>query len=842
MKLRLRSLLLTLFAITLSSVTAFSQIATIATDALDYPPGSTAIITGSGWQPGETVTLQVLHDPTGGDDATSPAHQPWTVVADASGNVSSTWYVPSDADELSATLQLTAIGGSSGLKASEVFTDAITRYPNGLSTSSNSQTVCLNNVAQAIIADLSTCDNGTGVVKNTDLVYNWYYNTTNSNSVSGATLVSSSSWLTTATTSNSYVPSSNVVGTRFYFCQVTFTPGNSGNGCGGSGRTGYPYTTSTVQITVNALPSPPTAVNYNADYDGNSHSGSATVNGLETVDWYANATGNAISTAPSGTNAGTYSAYAEARNTTTGCVSSSRTLVTVTINLRAATWTTNASSKTYGDADPSPLTTGSGTNFVAADNISATYTRAAGETVAGGPYHITATLVDPNNKLANYTITNTGADFTINLRAATWTTNASSKYCGQTDPSPLTTGSPSNFVAADGVTATYSRIAGETAAGSPYHITATLNSIVAGALNNYNITNNGNDFTVNAITSIDASGSSNAWPVGNTVTLTATITPAVSGVMVTFTVTPGGTYYGTTNIINGVATATTLVSGLGVGLYKVNAMAGSGCATSTDAYFSVYDPNAGFVTGGGWIMSPQNTSLQFMQDSGKANFGFNSQYKKGSNVPTGNTQFQFQAGNLNFNSSSYSAGSLVIAGARAIYQGVGTINGSGSYYFMVSAIDGSISGGGGSDKFRMKIWTNPDGTGIVYDNNSGADNNSDPTTILGGGSIVIHSTSSNKTALDNSLRTMISNEPEKFAVKVLPNPTSYYFTLGLKSVSTEKVSITVVDIMGRTVEQRSNVPANSTLQLGNGYHPGVYFAQVMQGKDMVIIKLIKQGK
>ncbi|KAA9035445.1 hypothetical protein FW778_21010, partial [Ginsengibacter hankyongi] len=124
MKLRLRSLLLTLFAIILASVSAFSQTATIATDALDYPPGSTAIITGSGFQPGETVTLQVLHDPTGGDDATSLAHQPWMVVADASGNVSSSWLVPGDADELGATLKLMADGQRSGLHAEWVFTDA----------------------------------------------------------------------------------------------------------------------------------------------------------------------------------------------------------------------------------------------------------------------------------------------------------------------------------------------------------------------------------------------------------------------------------------------------------------------------------------------------------------------------------------------------------------------------------------------------------------------------------------------------------------------------------------------------------------------------------------------
>src|SRR6185436_16815292 len=66
-----------------------------------------------------------------------------------------------------------------------------------------------------------------------------------------------------------------------------------------------------------------------------------------------------------------------------------------TINTRPATWTTNANSKTYGDADPSPITTGfgepegAGTGFLATDTVTATYSRAAGETVLGGPYHIT---------------------------------------------------------------------------------------------------------------------------------------------------------------------------------------------------------------------------------------------------------------------------------------------------------------------------------------------------------------------------------------------------------------------------------------------------------------------
>ncbi len=169
-----------------------------------------------------------------------------------------------------------------------------------------------------------------------------------------------------------------------------------------------------------------------------------------------------------------------------------------TINKRLATWTTNPASKTYGDADPSPLTTGSGSNFVAADNVTATYSRVAGENASPPTYHITATLsATPLSALDNYIITNDGAEFTINKRLATWTTNPASKTYGDADPSPLTTGSGSNFVAADNVTATYSRVAGENASPPTYHITATLSATPLSALDNYIITNDGAEFTIN---------------------------------------------------------------------------------------------------------------------------------------------------------------------------------------------------------------------------------------------------------------------------------------------------------------------------------------------------------
>ena len=68
--------------------------------------------------------------------------------------------------------------------------------------------------------------------------------------------------------------------------------------------------------------------------------------------------------------------------------------------------------------------------------------------------------------------------------------------------------------------------------------------------------------------------------------------------------------------------------------------------------------------------------------------------------------------------------------------------GSGTFGFMLSAIDGQVSGGGGVDRFRMKIWTIlSDGAegSVIYDNQMGGGVDVAPTTALGGGSINIQS-------------------------------------------------------------------------------------------------------
>jgi hypothetical protein len=175
------------------------------------------------------------------------------------------------------------------------------------------------------------------------------------------------------------------------------------------------------------------------------------------------------------------------------------------------------------------------------------------------------------------------------------------------------------------------------------------------------------------------------------------------------------------------------------GVYTITATVESGGITDTDTTMVVvYDPSAGFVTGGGRIDSPAGAYAPDPSLAGPATFGFVSKYKKGATVPTGQTEFDFAVAGFSFHSESYQW--LVVAGAKAQYKGTGTVNGAGHYGFLLTATDGALTGGGGFDRFRIKIWDLDAGDALVYDNVAGASEDidvADPAVITNG-SIVIH--------------------------------------------------------------------------------------------------------
>jgi hypothetical protein len=144
-------------------------------------------------------------------------------------------------------------------------------------------------------------------------------------------------------------------------------------------------------------------------------------------------------------------------------------------------------------------------------------------------------------------------------------------------------------------------------------------------------------------------------------------------------------------------------------------------------YVVVYDPNGGFVTGGGWIKSPAGSLASDPSFDGRSNFGLVAKYKRDGAVPEGETEFQ--AGDLNFHSSGYewlvTTGSAT-TGYTAEFKGAGTIKGrDGSFAFRVTLFDGAKSGQ--PDRFRIRIATS--GGATVYDNGGQP---------IGSGSIVVH--------------------------------------------------------------------------------------------------------
>src|SRR4029079_18062983 len=167
----------------------------------------------------------------------------------------------------------------------------------------------------------------------------------------------------------------------------------------------------------------------------------------------------------------------------------------------------------------------------------------------------------------------------------------------------------------------------------------------------------------------------NVAPVVNRVTLPAGPVQKGTRVGVAGNFTDGNVHDAHTATVawgDGVTTTETIIEGGGAGtvsgdhayaasgVYTVIVSVSDGSFTGrrsselrVPAYVVVYDPSAGFVTGGGWITSPQGSYAANPILTGKASFGFVSQYKKGATVPTGNTQFQFETAGLNFASTAF---------------------------------------------------------------------------------------------------------------------------------------------------------------------------------------------
>jgi hypothetical protein len=105
-------------AAALAQDTGTSPAPTIQSDKADYAPGELVTLTGSGWQPGESVRIFV------NDDQGQTWNRIQDVTADASGNISDSFNLP---NWFVAQYSVTATGTQSGT-ATTSFTDADVVY------------------------------------------------------------------------------------------------------------------------------------------------------------------------------------------------------------------------------------------------------------------------------------------------------------------------------------------------------------------------------------------------------------------------------------------------------------------------------------------------------------------------------------------------------------------------------------------------------------------------------------------------------------------------------------------------------------------------------------------
>jgi hypothetical protein len=198
--------------------------------------------------------------------------------------------------------------------------------------------------------------------------------------------------------------------------------------------------TGTVSVTVNALPSAPVSAG-NVTECGNAANQNlvVSVGSGETADWYAASSGGSILTTPSnGTGVTSYSVpanatatyYAQARNTTTGCISSSRTGVTFTTKPVPTAPTASAVSYCQG-ATSSPMTA----STPVGSNTQNWYTVSTGGTpLAGAPTPSTSTATTLTYYVAEVGTngcesSRTSVTATINASPAT-PTGISASRCG----------------------------------------------------------------------------------------------------------------------------------------------------------------------------------------------------------------------------------------------------------------------------------------------------------------------------------------------------------------------------------------------------------------------------
>ncbi|WP_205510691.1 MBG domain-containing protein [Longitalea arenae] len=588
----------------------------------------------------------------------------------------------------------------------------------------------------------------------------------------------------------------------------------------------------------------------------------------------------------------------------------------LTITKRALTITVNNKTKVYGAA--LPVLDGIETGIVASDNLTVSYSTTATAASAIGNYPITATLNDPDNRLFNYTVSNTPA--TLNITAIAVITYASTNVTTQqysdtvtfmatiNNGAPVVTGahgaattvtfkvgnqvmgtvpltvSGTNLVGILADIQLVEGLSGQMAPGGKT-VTAIFNAPNANyGLNSSNntstclltITRENADITY---TGADYVSLPSTTATSVTLSLSATIRDLFPGAdgnrgniknaKVTFRRDNpvSGPILGTANITPALMTDSTVgtvvtsfnytltsteqqAGGANLQVYAVADNYYTGGTSDVATTITIARPGADFVTGGGYLRNTSCNGVIAGTTGLKTNFGFNMQYNKSGSNLKGQCNIIIRCNGRIYQVKSNAVNTLVVsaktssgtpayfntkANYRDITDPLNPISLGGNIDLTVRMND--VSSGGQNDQVSILLM-DPATSQVIFSSNW----NGVQTALqnLGGGNVSVRSTpSTTQTASIARVAAPVEIPAPvtPFTVKVFGNPAYDYFNINIQGAA-GKITLRVVDVQGRMVEQRDNVPEGS-LRLGQAYQKGFYYLEVRQGNNIKQIKLVK---
>ena len=317
----------------------------------------------------------------------------------------------------------------------------------------------------------------------------------------------------------------------------------------------YSIASNNVSLEVVPAPLAVTANNVSRQYGQSNPALTGSITGLQNGD---NITATYSCTASASSTVGTYSIVPTLvdPNNRLGNYSVTLNDGTLTVTTAPLSVTANNVTRKYGQSNPA--LTGSITGLQNGDNITATYSCTATASSTVGTYSIVPTLVDPNNRLGNYSVTLNDGTLTVTTAPLAVTANNVSRQYGQSNPA--LTGSITGLQNGDNITATYSCTATASSTVGAYSIVPSL-SDPANRLGNYSLTVNNGTLTIIQAAPVGLTGiAPNAGPTNGGTAVSIAGTNFLTGATVNFGSLPAAsvTVNSLTNII-----ATTPAQGVG---------------------------------------------------------------------------------------------------------------------------------------------------------------------------------------------------------------------------------------------------------------------------------------